>query len=162
MKWYLIIFQILVVVSFFWYTTKTFGVLDSISEYFRAMREKYGRGSLKPWVFWLFLINVSWPIFALLQTGWAALCMGLIMLVGAAAEFWKGKHIEIPHIFGAAFGIAAGFFAIGMKFGGWAWDWIVPQLAISLPIMIKKVKNHTLYVEYLAIILIILAEIVHL
>ena len=56
--WYLIIFQILVAISFLGYIIKTFGVIDSISESFRAMREKYGKKSFKPYLFWLFLINI--------------------------------------------------------------------------------------------------------
>ena len=75
---------------------------ESISDNFRAMQEKHGRGSLKPWQFWAWLGTLGALFHAYFLNGWSFLTMALLLLVGAAAEYWKSKHVEVPHIVVAA------------------------------------------------------------
>ena len=164
------LFQIAVAVLYLGYIVIAFGVQPSISDSFRALENKYGTGSLKPWIFWLFLINIAWPLWALMQPlGVAFFAMCGIILVGAAARFWKGKSIERPHILGAIGGIALAFISFGVAYGLWGWIFLGIQLALTFllkyipkvvnkKVLFKEIKNYTWWVEVTAIILIFLFE----
>ena len=172
----LILFQLVVLsafIEYIFYLNK--GIPESISESFRILQKKFGENSFKPYLFWLFLINISWPIHAMIDTVWSFWAMAGICIVGAAPKFWKGGHETTVHVVGATAGILFGFIAIGASFGGWAWSWIAPQLfGIGLfnmkiwnrieppgyyPHEYKgKIKNIIFWTEMLAIFLIILAE----
>lgn len=139
-----------------------FGVQPSISDSFYALQEKYGTRSLKPWLFWLFLINVAWPLFPLLKfNGFAFFAMAGLILVGAAARFKQGKNVEIPHVIGATGGIILAFIAIGAVFGGWAWIWLVIMLAILAILSWVKIPNDTWWTQVSAFMLMVAALFVH-
>jgi len=139
-----------------------FGIQPSISDSFYALEEKYGKGSLVPWLFWLFLINISWPLFPLLNfSGFAFFAIAGLVLVGAAAQFRLGRGTEIPHIIGAVGGIMLAFLSIGFVFKGWAFAWL-PAYLLSVGFLnLIKIKNYTWWIEIFAFIMIILALFVH-
>jgi hypothetical protein len=139
-----------------------FGVQPSISDSFYALQDKYGKGSLKPWLFWLFLINVAWPLFPLLKfNGFSFFALAGLILVGAAARFKQGKHVEIPHIIGATGGIALAFVAIGFVFGGWAWIWLGIGLVVYGLLSWTNVPNNTWWTQIIEFVLIVIALFVH-
>ncbi len=144
-----------------WITIR-FGILSSISESFYALRDEYGKSSLIPWLFWLFLINVSWPIFPLLHfSGFSFFAMAGIIFVGAAAQYRMGSPTELVHVIGAASGIILSFIAIGFVFGGWAWAWL-PATALIIGILNwVRIKNYTWWLEVVSFVLIIIALAVH-
>lgn len=145
----------------FWIIAK-FGIQPSISDSFYALQNKYGKGSFMPWVFWLFLINVAWPIFPLMNfNGFSFFVMAGIILVGAAARFKEDKETETPHIIGATGGIALAFIAIGYVFTGWAWAWLPGYFAIVGLLKALKIKNYTWWIEIVAFLMIILALFLH-
>jgi hypothetical protein len=155
--WMLLSFSIYI----FWIIVK-FGVQPSISDSFYALQDKYGAGSLTPWLFWLFLINVAWPIFPLMHfSGFAFFAMAGIILVGAAARFRSGKSTETPHVVGAVGGTGLAFLAIGIVFGGWAWLWLPAFVIAAGVLQLIKLKNKIWWVEILAFIMIIIALFVH-
>ncbi len=166
-----LIFQVVITILFLGYIVKVFGIQPSISDSFRVLEKKYGRGSLKPWIFWLFLINVAWPLWALMQPlGTAFFAMGGIILVGAAARFWESKSIERPHVIGAVGGFSLAFISFGIAHGLWGWIFMAVALIITLLLKYAKVvkvdgkrtfnevKNYTWWVEVSAIILIFIFE----
>lgn len=129
-----------------------FGLQPSISDNFRKLQEKYGKGSMRPWLFWLWLAAVGGLFFAYFQNGWAFGTLVGLMLTGTAAEFWKNKEIEVPHIVGATGGIIMGHltvimhgFEIGQGFVGIAS--LVGGLLIVLLGKIFKTENYTYFVE---------------
>jgi len=139
-----------------------FGIQSSISDSFYALQDKYGSGSLKPWLFWLFLINVAWPLFPLLDfNGFSFFAMAGLILVGAAAKFKDGKPIEIPHVIGATGGIALAFVAIGFVFGGWAWTWLVIGLLVLAIFSWTNIPNNTWWTQIAEFSLIVAALFVH-
>lgn len=153
LSWMLASFSLYVI----WIVLK-FGVQPSISDSFYALQNKYGKGSLMPWLFWLFLINVAWPIFPLMHfNGFSFFAMAGIILVGAAARFKEGRETETPHIIGATGGIALAFIAIGFVFKGWAWSWLPSYFIIVGLLKMFKIKNYTWWIEVVAFLLIILA-----
>ena len=139
-----------------------FGIQPSISDSFYALQNRYGDGSLVPWVFWLFLINVAWPMFPLLNfNGFSFFALAGVVLVGAAARFREGNHIEIPHVIGATGGIALAFVAIGFVFGGWAWIWLATMLVVLAILSWTKVPNDTWWTQIVAFVLIVSALFIH-
>jgi hypothetical protein len=110
----------------------------------------------------LFLINVAWPIFPLMQfSGFAFFAMAGIILVGAAARFKSGKSTETPHVIGATVGIGLAFISIGFVFKGWAWAWL-PAYFIGIGLLkLLKMPDYTWWIEILAFILIIISLFVH-
>jgi hypothetical protein len=139
-----------------------FGIQPSISDSFYALREQYGESSLIPWLFWLFLINISWPLFLLLQfNGFAFFAMAGIILVGAAAQFRRGKSTEIPHVVGAVGGIALAFLSIGFVFGAWAWIWLPAYIMVVGILNIVRITNYDWWIEVMAFIMIVIALMVH-
>lgn len=105
----IIILFISIFVITLWHWKMKYGMQDSISDYFRVMQKEHGKGSLRPWKFWGWLAVLGALFHAYFLNGWSFLTMGLLLLVGAAAEYWKSKHVEIPHIVGATGGIIAGY-----------------------------------------------------
>ncbi len=157
LAWMIISFAIYIL----WIVMK-FGVQPSISDSFYALQNKYGKGSLIPWLFWLFLINVAWPIFPLMQfNGFAFFAMAGIILVGAAARFKSGKSTETPHVVGAVGGIGLAFLSIGFVYQGWAWLWIAVFLVLAGILKLIKINHIIWWVEILAFTLIIVALFVH-
>jgi len=157
LAWMILSFLLYIV----WIVIK-FGVQPSISDSFYALQNKYGKGSLTPWLFWLFLINVAWPIFPLMQfSGFAFFAMAGIILVGAAARFKSGKSTETPHVIGATGGIGLAFLSIGFVFQGWAWIWLAVFLVLAGTLKLVKINNMIWWVEVLAFALIILSLFVH-
>lgn len=144
-----------------WITIQ-FGILPSISESFYALRDKFGDSSLLPWTFWLFLINISWPIFPLLQfNGFSFFAMSGIILVGAAAQYRMGSPTENVHVIAATSGILLAFIAIGFVFGGWAWAWL-PGTALIIGVLnLVKIKNYTWWIEVISFVMILTALWVH-
>ena len=139
-----------------------FGIQPSISDSFYALQDRYGKGSLIPWIFWLFLINIAWPLFPLLNfNGFAFFSITGLVLVGAAAQFRLGKGTEIPHIIGALSGIILAFLSIGIVFKGWAFAWLPGYLLLVGLFNLIKIRNYTWWVEIVAFIMIILALFVH-
>jgi hypothetical protein len=158
---YLIWMTVAFVTYLAWIVAK-FGVQPSISDSFYALREKYGESSLIPWLFWLFLINISWPLFPLLQfNGFAFFAMAGIILVGATAQFRQGKSTEIPHVVGAVGGIALAFLSIGFVFGGWAWTWLPAYLLVVGLSNIARIPNYDWWIEVIAFVIIVTALLVH-
>ena len=129
---------------------------------FYALEGKYGKSSLKPWLFWLFIINVGWPLFPLLRfNGFSFFALAGLVLVGAAARFRQGKYVEISHVIGATGGIALAFVAIGFVFGGWAWIWLAIMLVVLAILSWTKVPNDTWWTQIAAFALITTALFVH-
>ncbi len=169
-----LIFQVAITLLFLGYIVLVFRVQPSISDSFRVLEKKYGRGSLKPWIFWLFLINIAWPLWALMQPlGVAFFAMCGIILVGAAPRFWKSKIVERAHILGAVSGISLAFISFGVAYGLWGWIFLGTQLLLTLilkyipkyipfkkykKLVFKEVKNYTWWVECTALVLIFLFE----
>jgi hypothetical protein len=144
-----------------WIVVK-FGIQPSISDSFYALRDKYGESSLIPWLFWLFLINISWPLFPLLKfNGFAFFGMAGIILVGATAQYRQGKSTEIPHVVGAVGGIALTFLSIGIVFGGWAWAWLPAYILVLGILNIAKIPNYEWWIEVLAFVMITAGLAVH-
>lgn len=168
--WYLI-FQVIISILFLGWIVMSYGVLPSISDSFKVLEKKYGRGSLIPWIFWLYLINVAWPLWVLMQPlGTAFFAMCGIILVGAAARFWSGKSTEIPHIIGAVGGFILAFISFGIDYG--FWGWVFAATGIIMTFVLKKVNikkvngkitfnevpNCTWWVEVQAMLLIFIFE----
>jgi len=154
-----LIFQVVITILYLGWIIIQFGILPSISESFRKLEEKYGTGSLTPYIFWLYLINVSWPLWALMEPlGTAFFAMCGIILVGAAARFWTGKSTEIPHYIGAVGGFLLAFISFGIAYG--MWGWIFAGLGVVITILLKllKVSNYTWWVEVQALLLILIFE----
>jgi hypothetical protein len=157
LAWMILTFAVYIL----WIISK-FGIQPSISDSFYALQNKYGKGSLMPWIFWLFLINVAWPIFPLMSfNGFAFFAMAGIILVGAAARFKEGKETETPHIIGATGGIALAFISIGYVFKAWAWAWFFAYFAIVGLLKLLKIRNYTWWIEIVAFVMIILALFIH-
>ena len=165
MEKYFILWQLIWFIGFLSFIIKRYGIQDSISDSFRAMEKEYGEGSLKPYLFWLFLINISWPIWAIFLNGWAFFSMAGIVVVGAAATYWKDKLTERAHVVGATGGIALAFIALGFSYKKIVW--LIPLAFYALPIYgitvlilkLKKVKNFTWWIETVAFIYIVALEI---
>ena len=154
-----LIFQVVITLLYLGWIIKSFGILDSISESFRKLEEKYGRGSLIPWIFWLYLINVAWPLWALMQPlGTAFFAMCGIILVGAAARFWADKITERAHVLGAVGGFTLAFISFGIEYGTWGWIFLGVALAMTLILKLFKIKNYTWWVEVQAMLLIFIFE----
>lgn len=139
-----------------------FGIQPSISDSFYALRKKYGASSLIPWLFWLFLINISWPLFPLLKfNGFAFFAMAGIILVGATAQYRRGKSTEIPHVAGAVGGITLTFISIGMVFGGWAWVWLPAYILVLGMLNIINIPNYEWWIEVMAFFMVVIALLTH-
>jgi len=106
----ILLVSVFIIPLFVW--KEKYGIQPSISDNFRKLQEEYGKGSLRPWFFWLWLMGVGALFHAYFLNGLSFLTMVLLMLVGAAAEYWKSKHVEIPHIVGATGGILAGYVTV--------------------------------------------------
>lgn len=152
-------------VSFLLYTgwiVAKFGVQPSISDSFYELQRKYGKGSLMPYTYWLFMVNVGWPIFPLLQFNvFSFFALVGLALAGAAAQFKDGRNIEVPHVLGASGGIVLAFIAIGAVFGGWAWGWLVGFLLILGAFELFSFRNNTWWTQVIAFVLIFTALIIY-
>ena len=166
-----LLFQIAVTLIYLGWIVKVYGIQPSISDSFKALENKYGRGSLIPWIFWLFLINTAWPLWALMQPlGTAFFAMAGIILVGAAARFWESKSIERPHVIGAVGGFSLAFISFGIAYGWWGWIFMALALLMAYALKYAKIKkvdgkltfnevsNYTWWVECQAMALIFLFE----
>lgn len=94
-----------------------------------------------------FMIVAAKPLFFLAGAG--------IMFVGAAPRVGeKYEMSEKVHIIGSYIGVAVGTLAFWVYYNAW---WIpLIQLLFTVPAMKFKLRNHTYYIELLAIILVTL------
>ena len=135
-----------------------YGIQPSISDYFRVLQKRYGKGSLIPWSFWLWLIAVGGLFFAHFQTGIAFGTLAGLVLTGAAAEFWK-KHAELPHILGATGGILFAHVTImyhSIKLGMFPVGLFVLGCGIGSALLLRGTKNETYWIEIVQFAVIIM------
>jgi hypothetical protein len=156
-----IIFQLVTLATFLGVVFYKYGIQPSISDSFYAIEEDTGEGSLWPWTFWLMLICVSIPMMIILPTGLTFLAMAGLWLVGAAARFRDGRT-EKFHIAGALTGIAISLTSFCAILGSWYWLAIPVQIAGMLVLKYIKsaTKNYTLWIELLAIAIIVVLELI--
>jgi hypothetical protein len=158
----LIIISVIIVitVAYLTFIVKKFGIQPSISNSMRVMQEKWGKGSLKPWLFWAYLASMGGLFFSLITTGWGFAAMFGLSLCGAAARFWENKSTEVAHNAGAMGGIALAFTALAATYGWW---YLIPIAVQGLAMWImkkKNVNNYTWWIETSSIILIVLSLII--
>ena len=142
------------------YWAMVYGVTESVSDIFRVMQKRHGRGSFRPWSFWLWLAMVGALFFAYFLNGVAFLTMFGLVLLGAAAEYWKSKHVEIPHITGALVGILGGYATLivhAIKADHWLTGvWCLIAGVFGALLMDKYLKKNTTYwIEVIQFIMII-------
>jgi hypothetical protein len=159
MNTYLLIVQIVTVIGYLsWIVYLNGSVLHSISESSRLLREKFGKADLRQFLFLAFIINITWPFHATVETGLSFATMAFLIACGVAAKFWKTKSEELVHNIGAGGGIVLALVTVGL-FDGW-YTWIPAVLQVLFMLLYKGKKNYTFWIETSAIILVIASEIV--
>ncbi len=144
-------------ILFIGFVLKTVGIQPSISDSFQALKDKYGNGSLTPWLLWLYLIIVG-ILFMYQIPNW----LSFIALVGAGlagvtANYKQFEARETLHIIGATTLIIFAFISIGVFFGGWSWLWLPGYLGSIYLLKRIKITNYTWWIECLAIVFIEIA-----
>ena len=138
----MILWIILVFVTFITYVWARFGVLDSISASWYALGKQ-------GWIFTLFLWAISIPLCIVGENVWFFLAGTCLCFTGAAAAY-KEKMTNTVHYIGAVGGI--GLSLAGLLQNGIWWPLVT---FLITAIAIRRVKNKTWWVEIAAFWLII-------
>ena len=144
-------------ILFIGFVLKTVGIQPSISDSFQALKDKYGNGSLTPWLLFLYMIIVGILFMYQVPSGLSFIALAGLGLSGVAANYKEYKSQEIMHIIGATVGIIFAFISIGVFFGGWAWLWLPGYLGSIYLLKRLKITNYTWWIECLAIVFIEIA-----
>lgn len=143
-KLYIILAQFIASVLYIGSILIAYGIIPSISDSFLELRKTFGRGSLTPYIFWLYLIFMGASIFTFLDfSGAGFLSLAGLCLVGAASDISK-KSVQLPHGIGAVTGIVVAF--IGIAVYGFQHDqwWAAIAIAPQLILMWILAKSRTI------------------
>lgn len=139
----MILWIILVFVTFVAYVWVKYGILDSISASWYALGKK-------SWLFTLFLWSISLPL-CVMGNAWFVVAGACLCFTGAAAAY-KQKMTNTVHYIGAVGGITLSLAGL-IQNGIW---WPAVAFAITAIILRRlKLKNLTWWVEVAAFWLII-------
>lgn len=151
MDWLLLI-PTITLTGYLAYIWRTFGILPSISDSYRHIKQK--------WLFTLVLWSISFPVIIVGSDPLLFFAGVGIAFVGAAPKFWQDLEGKV-HVAGAIGGIALG--TIWTIFSGFWWlgvPFIVFAALVGLKVKGKyliKINNHTWWVEVAAFAMILIA-----
>lgn len=145
----LLIFTIIVFLTYVIGIYSKFGILKSISESVYHIKHKA--------LFTFFIWGVALPIMIVGSTGLMFMAGAFLAFVGASPMFKEEMEGKV-HYVGATGGIALGFAGMILNFG--LWPLAVIQGVFTLCAVLFKLKNHTWWIEVLAFILIIIGLII--
>ena len=132
---------------YFYFITKSFGVLDSISlSFYKLEEQKRNRG----WWFLAFAWGLGFPMVVFLEfSGLFMIPIFCVLLLGAAPQY-KRKMTETVHLIGALGSLGSALILIGIVFGNW---WCIGGVLAAIGLLrIFKTRNLTTWEETVAFI----------
>lgn len=150
MELYLLLFTVFIFISYLSFITYKYGVLQSISHSYYAMKDDLFGGMF----FTLFIWCISFPIIVIGDTPLMFFAGAFLAFVGAATAFKDLKMTKRVHTIGAVGGIGFAFLSMIIDFQ--LKELIFFMIVISLILYLLKIKNIIWWIEILAFTLIII------